>query len=622
MFTKYKKIIPILLVLLILQVGLIYVWLNVNTNSIFKQFSSNAKLTTKNIELNLDSHDAYYMSKSFYDQAYTQGTSDINMSSDKVYGGIIPHHMLPKEKIAAWFMGLAKTDYETVVLIGPNHYEVGSSNIIISQNKWRTPYGEIFPDLKIGQDLANNKVIEINEDPFLNEHSISGLVPFIKNSLPEAKILPIILKLNTPQKDLDYLANYLADNTNKKKTLVLASVDFSHYQPLSVANFHDQTSQTVIEDFDLSRVHNLELDSPGSIYAVLKYLENIEAQKANLVLHTNSSGLLKMPEEPGTSHLYYYFSKGKPSNQNGLGMMFFGDLMLDRNVKTKIEANGIGYIFDQLAGEENRFFMGSDIVSANLEGSVTNNGDHYPPEASIDFAIDPKYLAAIKDDYYFNYFNLANNHIWDQGTRGMEETAQNLNKLDLDFSGCADAMIDTCTTKIINIGDSKISMASFSMVYNQFDLEAALEKITELKSNTDLVITQIHWGVEYDHQFNQTQQNLAHQMIDAGADMIIGHHPHVVQGIEVYKNKPIFYSLGNFVFDQYFSKDTQQELGIGIYYEQNKYNIHLFPINSSYSQLSLMQGTDKASFLEKIVTWSNINPEIANQIRQGEIILK
>jgi poly-gamma-glutamate synthesis protein (capsule biosynthesis protein) len=165
-------------------------------------------------------------------------------------------------------------------------------------------------------------------------------------------------------------------------------------------------------------------------------------------------------------------------------------------------------------------------------------------------------------------------------------------------------------------------MASFSMVYNQFDLEAALEKITELKSNTDLVITQIHWGVEYDHQFNQTQQNLAHQMIDAGADMIIGHHPHVVQGIEVYKNKPIFYSLGNFVFDQYFSKDTQQELGIGIYYEQNKYNIHLFPINSSYSQLSLMQGTDKASFLEKIVTWSNINPEIANQIRQGEIILK
>lgn len=622
MFTKDKKIIPILLVLLILQVGLIYVWLNINTNSIFKQFSKNTNSISEEYSLNLASHDSYHMNRAFYDQAYTQGTRNIKISPDKVYGGIIPHHLLPKEKIAAWFMGLQKTDYETVVLIGPNHYETGSSNIIISQNKWRTPYGEILPDLKIGQALANNKGIEINEDPFLNEHSISGLVPFIKNSLPEAKILPIILKLNTPQKDLDYLADYLANNTSKKKTLVLASVDFSHYQPLSVANFHDQTSQAVMEDFDLNRVHNLELDSPGSIYTVLKYLENIGAQEANLAFHTNSSELLNMPEEPGTSHLYYYFSKGKPSDQNGLGMLFFGDLMLDRNVKTKVEANGVGYIFDKLAGLENRFFMGSDIVSANLEGAVTNNGDHYPPEASIDFAIDPKYLADIKDDYYFNYFNLANNHIWDQGTRGMEETTQNLNKLEFDFSGCADAIIDTCTTKVIDISDSKIGMASFSMVYNQFSLSAALEKITELKNNTDLVVTQIHWGVEYDHQFNQTQQTLAHQMIDAGADIIIGHHPHVVQGIEVYKNKPIFYSLGNFVFDQYFSTDTQEELGLGIYHEQDKYNIHLFPITSSYSQLSLMQGADKSTFLEKIVSWSDVDHQIAEQIKRGELIIE
>ncbi|MCB9802627.1 AmmeMemoRadiSam system protein B [Candidatus Nomurabacteria bacterium] len=561
------------------------------------------------------------MNRSFYDEAYTAGTSSIKIANEKIYGGIIPHHLIVKDKVAAWFMGLAKKDYQTVILIGPNHYQTGTNNIIISQNKWQTPYGELLPDLELGKQLAQNKEISIEEGPFLNEHSISGLVPFIKNSLTEAKILPIILKTNTPKKDLDLLVDYLKNNTDPEKTLILASVDFSHYQPLSVADFHDQLSQSVIEDFDLERVNKLEIDSPASIYTILSYLEKIEAKKSDLVFHTNSSDLLDTPEEAGTSHLFYYFSKGENLQKNGMNLLFFGDLMLDRDVKNKLENNGLGYVFDDLAGGENRFFMGNDLVSANLESALTNNGDHYPPELTIDFAADPKYLSELKNKYFFNFFNLANNHLGDQGARGLEETTQNLKKLDLDFSGCTDRAVDQCSLTTINIADKKVALLGFSMVYGQFDLEQALKKIEKAKNEHDLVIVQIHWGTEYQHQINNLQKNLAHQVIDAGADILIGHHPHVVQGLEIYNNKPIFYSLGNFVFDQYFSQDTQQELSIGIHLREGQLEIYLFPISSEKVQLSLMKSDEKKIFLENLISWSNLDSEISEQVRAGKILL-
>ena len=408
----------------------------------------------------------------------------------------------------------------------------------------------------------------------------------------------------------------------EEKTLVLASVDFSHFQTDLVSNFHDDLSQNVIETFDFERIHNLEIDSPASIYTVLKYLEKIEAQKSQLAFHTDSSELLKKPDEAGTSHFYYYFSKGTAKIDKSLSFLFFGDLMLDRNVKTIIDKNDFGYIFDDLATAENRFFMSPDIVSANLEGALTNNGAHYLPEASIDFSIHPDLISKIKKDYFFNFFNLANNHITDQGQKGLEETRHNLNELNINYSGCPDAMVDNCSSQSLNIADQKIAMFGFSMVYNNFDLTKAINKIKEARKTNDLIITQIHWGTEYEHNFNKHQQNIAHQLIDAGTDIIIGHHPHVVQGIEIYNNKPIFYSLGNFVFDQYFSTDTQEELAVGISYQDGEYKIYLFPIQSNNSQLSLMTSENKNNFLKKIASWSNITQNFQQELLNGQISIK
>ena len=292
----------------------------------------------------------------------------------------------------------------------------------------------------------------------------------------------------------------------------------------------------------------------------------------------------------------------EPNQSGEIRALFFGDLMLDRHVGEKIEINGIDWIFEKLA--EAKFFSNYDLVSANLEGAVTDGGDHYPPDNVYDFAFDPEKISALKK-YNFTFFNLANNHFSDQGDRGIIETRANLERLGFDYSGCFDGKVSAdCSATIIELNGKKIGIAGFSSVYSLIDIEAAQKIISDLKKETDWVIVNLHSGVEYEHNTDSVQIKIAHSLIDAGADAIIGHHPHVVQGMEAYNGKPIFYSLGNFVFDQYFSPDTQEELAVSLILKDNgEIEYELFPLISSGSQVDLMSGEEKDAFLKKFKNW-------------------
>ncbi len=295
--------------------------------------------------------------------------------------------------------------------------------------------------------------------------------------------------------------------------------------------------------------------------------------------------------------------------ERSVRMLLFGDIMLDRNVGKVIASRGFGFLLDALAGEEGRFFRGMDLVGANLEGAVTNGGSHYPPEADNDFAFSPPTVAQLKG-YGFSYFTVANNHSLDQGRRGLDETAQNLSQLGFLYSGCPDAGVGECSATTTSLGGVSVGLAGFSMVYNPFDLDEAAAIVSNLASSTELVVVNIHWGTEYEHQFRPQQQAVAHRLIDAGADIIVGHHPHVVQGVERYAGKLIFYSLGNFIFDQYFSVDTQRGLALGLTVNVPQpgaaasYVVSLFPLQSSQSQVSLQAGEARASFLQQLASWS------------------
>jgi poly-gamma-glutamate synthesis protein (capsule biosynthesis protein) len=158
------------------------------------------------------------------------------------------------------------------------------------------------------------------------------------------------------------------------------------------------------------------------------------------------------------------------------------------------------------------------------------------------------------------------------------------------------------------------------MVYRIFNQEQANELIKRAKQEADLVIVNIHWGTEYQHEFGDSQKQIGHEFIDSGADLIIGHHPHVVEGMEIYKGKAIFYSLGNFIFDQYFSSDTQEGLALGAQFDAKGWHFYLFPLLSKKSAVELMKGDNKKNFLNKFIKWSEIEEEIKKEIVQQEII--
>jgi len=309
---------------------------------------------------------------------------------------------------------------------------------------------------------------------------------------------------------------------------------------------------------------------------------------------------------------------GEALARKSLKMVFLGDMMLDRDAGLKIKQKGLAYIFEKTKDSE--LFYNNDIISCNLEGAVTNGAQHYPPDISYDFAFSPEIIGQLKN-YGFNFFNLANNHIMDQGQRGLNETKQNLEMLGLNYSGCPDGQIAECSGKIIQVKNWQIGLVGFSMVYAKLDQEMLQKTIKDLADKTDLVIVNMHWGSEYQHRFNQAQQEIAHKLIDLGADVVVGHHPHVVQGIEIYKDKPIFYSLGNFIFDQYFSQDTQQGLAVLVDINADQRHFSLIPLTSKRGQVELMADNGRLGFFSKLISWSELDFDQSQQIKSGEIIL-
>lgn len=298
-----------------------------------------------------------------------------------------------------------------------------------------------------------------------------------------------------------------------------------------------------------------------------------------------------------------------------LKFLFFGDIMLDRDIKNKIKNQGFDYLLKGLASAN---FFEFDLVGANLEGAVTNSGNHYDPISSNDFAFTPASVNELKK-YNFSYFTIANNHLSDQGNIGVKETRDNLNALGFNFSGDIDAVVSDASRENIILKNKAIAFISLSMVYHDFDLAKAEEIIRAARSESDWVFVNIHWGNEYQHNFNVRQQEIGRALIDAGADIIIGHHPHVVQGVEIYKNRPIFYSLGNFIFDQYFSVDTQQGLSLDLTLSDQGMQIKLLPLVSSRGASTLMSNDKLENFLNDFSTWSQADSELTAQIKAQTI---
>jgi hypothetical protein len=300
-------------------------------------------------------------------------------------------------------------------------------------------------------------------------------------------------------------------------------------------------------------------------------------------------------------------------------MLFFGDLMLDRHVAERMGAAGVVSLLEPL--QASGIFAGYDLIGANLEGAVTDDGAHYRPDNAYDFAFAPANIAPLSD-IGFNLFSSANNHLSDQGERGIAETAANLSALGFVHTGCSDRVVGDCSATTTVVNGKRIGFAAFSEVYGLLDDEAVLAVVRSLASSSDLTLVSIHWGVEYEHLPTRRQVEFGRKLAEAGADAVIGHHPHVVQGMTVHRGVPIFYSLGNFIFDQYFSPDTQEGLGVSFVFHPDRTELVFHPLKSKMSVVREMDELERRDFFKKFVEWSDLDDEQAVDITEGELIIE
>ena len=487
-------------------------------------------------------HQSNPADKEFYDTVYGFVGKDIDLSTANVVAGVGPHHLLAGDMIAEFYHNYAGLDFDTVVLLGPNHFLAGRGQIITSDYDWQTPFGRLEVDKALLAKLQLRVGASIEPEVIAGDHAITSQTAFIKKTFPLAKFVPLLLSPENIPVAAENLAEALFILAREQKILLIASVDFSHYQDSQTAIQHDQASITTLQVGDLAQVYNLNIDSPPSIYTLLKYSQ-LQGKSFQLLNNSNSALLSGQADlKSTTSYVTGYFVDTKEE----IKMLFLGDLMLDRYVGDQIKSKGLDYLLADLA--KDNFFSAYDVLSANLEGTVTNQGQHYAPVKAYDFAFLPEQIAKLKD-YGFNFFTVANNHFYDQGERGVGETRQNLEDLGFDFVGSPNGMIDDYSLRVLDINNKKIAMVGLSSVFVGLDKVKLKSLMDQAGEQSEMVIVNIHWGEEYKQKFNSKQQVLAHQLIDLGADIIIGHHPHVVQGLEIYKNKPIFYSVGNFIFD-------------------------------------------------------------------------
>ncbi len=563
---------------------------NVNFNKIIIAEENN--IIRKDIN-NVKNHKAYYVDQSFYGdmESFRQKSN-----RKKVYGGIISHHFLMIKEIAGLISSFVKQQPKNIIIIGPNHFGVGDGNILISKYNYDTPYGIVQNNTKIANQLIGSGAVKLDESPFIKEHSVSALVGIIKYFLPKANIVPIIVKKHTSATEREKLASELT-KVLSENDIVLGSVDFSHHINPIASEFHDERTISIIENFDFDRLQSVEVDSPESLDVVLRYLQDIGATKM-YGTHTNMSTKVEDPFlEDGTSYLFASFVKGSQEKDTKISVLSFGDLMLGRDVGKAIK-NGDNP-FEDIEGVEGNFVRGVDIISANLEGPITTAKNCI--KKAYSFKFDPK-VTELLVKYNFNAFNLSNNHAFDCHDKGYEDTKKYLDASGLfHFGGNSDNRI-----KIKNIADKKIAFVGIDNTIASKNNALYKQKVVTAKNESDYVMVNIHWGQEYRKEPTKKQIDLAHDLIDSGADVIIGHHPHVVESGEIYKGKAIFYSLGNFIFDQ-IGAEENQGLGVGIVFDDKFINFYLFPFDIIKYHPKLKNMKNAKQFCDSFINNMNID---------------
>jgi len=299
-----------------------------------------------------------------------------------------------------------------------------------------------------------------------------------------------------------------------------------------------------------------------------------------------------------------------PEKQELVSLIVVGDIMLSRMVAYKINLHqDINYPFLKVVD----YLQTADLVFGNLECPISEG----PPVdlQTMIFRADPGVEQALRKTG-FSVLSLANNHTFNAGHQGLEDTFVYLDQVGIKYVGAGESSARAYEPVFVEKKKMKFAFLAYTdpvFVPLSFqdqdnssiavmDIERMIVGVQQARQKADIVVISLHAGNEYTDKPNQIQIEFAHAAIDAGADLVIGHHPHVIQEIEKYEGKYIFYSLGNFVFDQMWSNETRLGLVAKIFFDKTGVvKMETLPIFiDDFSQPRFPGSAESRAILEKL----------------------
>jgi len=299
--------------------------------------------------------------------------------------------------------------------------------------------------------------------------------------------------------------------------------------------------------------------------------------------------------------------KNKEYNKKSLpketSLIFTGDIIPARMVNYKMsKKNDFTYPFDATK----KFLKNADYTIINMESPLTK--DCKPTQNGMVFCGNQKFVKGLNSSGV-DVVSLANNHILNKGTQGLDETKKLLNENGISYVGENKILYKTTSRNV------KIAFISYNDILPRdkrvsiLDKDKVKKQIATAKEHADFVVVMFHWGKEYSYQpvsdppvAKHAPKKIARLAVDNGADLVVGNHPHTVQGYEKYKGKYIFYALGNFIFDQMWSEQTGIGYVLRVKIHDTKissYQIEPIKIGSDYQPVFL-KGKEKKEVLQKI----------------------
>ncbi|MFP3387693.1 CapA family protein [Brevibacillus sp. SIMBA_040] len=298
----------------------------------------------------------------------------------------------------------------------------------------------------------------------------------------------------------------------------------------------------------------------------------------------------------------------KAEAEEAIEVAFVGDIIMDKSVGVQIAKNGVDYPF----AKTKDFLKQADLTIGNLETPVSTRGK--PEKKEFTYRARPETLKGLVNAG-FDVVNLANNHTLDYGMDALFDTMQHLRNEKIGYVGAGKNEAEAFAPYLQTIKGKRVSVIGLSHVLpnrqwfagkdkpglaHAYSYEPMLTYVKKAVEQSDITIAVMHWNLEYKDMPEAYAREMARKLIDNGVDAIIGSHSHSIMGVEFYKNVPIYYSVGNFVFTTSYNQKGREAIMVGLTFTKDGTKSRVIPVKIANGQPTPMDATNKQRIIDKL----------------------